>query len=100
MTERGIRKGLTGFVVGNQMDKTAVILVTQLKKHKIYKKYVKSHTKYLAHDPQNKCQVGDKVRIIESKPISKMKRWQILEISETAVVSEPDNLAKPLEQAK
>jgi len=83
MTERGVRKRLTGVVVGNSMDKTAVVLVNRLKKHKIYSKYIKRYTKYLAHDPGNICQVGDKVKIIESRPISKRKRWQIIEIVET-----------------
>ncbi len=82
MTGRGVRKKMEGVVVGNKMDKTSVVLVSRLKKHRTYKKYLKSQTKYMAHDPQNKCQIGDKVEIIESRPISKNKRWQIMEIIE------------------
>ena len=88
MGARGVRKVLSGVVVKNQMDKTAVVLVNRLKKHKTYKKYIRSQSKYLTHDPGNRCQVGDKVKIIESRPISKLKRWKILEIVETAVTSE------------
>ncbi len=79
---RGVRKQLTGVVVGTAMDKTAVVLVNRLTKHSTYKKYIRSRKKYLAHDPQNRCAAGDKVRIIESRPISKRKRWQVLEILE------------------
>ena len=79
---RGVRKQLTGVVVGTGMDKTAVVLVNRLKKHPTYKKYIRSRKKYMAHDPQNRCSPGDKVRIIESRPISKRKRWQVLDILE------------------
>lgn len=88
MTQRGVRKRLVGVVVGNKMDKTAAVLVSRLKKHSTYKKYVKSQTKYMAHDPQNMCLVGDKVRIIETRPISKRKRWQVVEIIERPSVEE------------
>ena len=84
MAERGVRKKLIGTVVGNRMDKTAMVLVSRLKKHRTYGKYVRSRAKYMAHDPQNKCQVGDRVRIIESRPFSKKKRWQVVEIVESA----------------
>ena len=77
MRERGLRKKLTGTVVSTRMDKTALILVERLTKHRTYKKYIRKRSKYMAHDPQNMCQVGDKVRIIESRPISKRKRWQV-----------------------
>ncbi|MFO7784001.1 MAG: 30S ribosomal protein S17 [Thermodesulfobacteriota bacterium] len=79
---RGVRKQLTGFVVGTAMDKTAVVLVNRLTKHPTYKKYIRSRKKYMAHDPQNRCAAGDKVRIIECRPFSKRKRWQVLEILE------------------
>lgn len=84
MTGRGVRKKMEGVVVGNKMDKTAVVLVSRLKKHRTYKKYLRSQTKYMAHDPQNRCQIGDKVEIIESRPISKNKRWQVIEIIEVS----------------
>jgi len=61
------------------MNKTALVLVERLTKHRTYNKYVKRRVKYMAHDPQNLCQIGDKVRIIESRPLSKRKRWQVIE---------------------
>lgn len=91
MRERGIRKRMTGVVVGNNMDKTAVVMVSRLKKHKTYMKYIRSQSKYLAHDPQNLCRIGDRVKIIESKPISKRKRWQIIEVIEKGVREESEN---------
>jgi small subunit ribosomal protein S17 len=82
MTDRGLRKKLTGTVVRNQMDKTALVLVERLTRHAVYRKYVRRRAKYMAHDPKNLCQIGDKVRIIESPPISKRKRWQVIDIIE------------------
>lgn len=90
MKERGVRKKLTGVVVGTDMDKTAVVLVNRLKKHSTYNKYIRRHTKYLAHDPKNICQNGDRVRIVESRPISKLKRWQVMEIVEKAEIAAID----------
>ncbi len=84
MTERGSRKGLTGTVIKNQMNKTALVLVERLTRHGSYRKYVRRRAKYMAHDPRNVCQIGDKVRIIESRPISKRKRWQVIDIIEKA----------------
>jgi small subunit ribosomal protein S17 len=84
MTERGLRKRLTGTVVRNQMNKTALVLVERLTRHGSYKKYVRRRAKYMAHDPKDMCQIGDKVRIIESRPISKRKRWQVIDIIEKA----------------
>lgn len=92
MGERGVRKKLVGVVVGNRMDKTAAVLVSRLKKHRTYQKYLRSHTKYMAHDPKNMCMVGDRVRIIEARPISKMKRWQVLEILERGEIQESEQL--------
>ena len=80
MTERGSRKSLAGTVVSNKMEKTALILVERLTKHQTYGKYIRRRSKYMAHDPQNKCRIGDKVRIVESRPMSKRKRWQVMEI--------------------
>ena len=80
MSERGLRRRLVGTVVGNRMDKSALILVERLTKHRTYRKYVKKRSKFMAHDPQNLCEMGDKVRIIESRPFSKRKRWQVVEI--------------------
>jgi small subunit ribosomal protein S17 len=82
MKERGVRKKMIGIVVSDRMDKTALVLVERLTKHRIYKKFIKRRSKYMAHDPQNLCHIGDKVRIVESRPISKLKRWQVLDILE------------------
>jgi len=101
MGERGVRKRLVGVVVSNKMDKTAAVLVSRLKKHRTYKKYLRSHTKYMAHDPKNMCGVGDRVRIIETRPMSKMKRWQVLEILERSAIQESEQLdTNSLEQEK
>lgn len=88
MTKRGVRKRLVGVVVGDKMEKTASVLVSRLKKHRTYKKYLRSQTKYMVHDPENRCMVGDRVRIIETRPISKRKRWQVLEILEKSAIQE------------
>ncbi len=79
MTERGSRKSLSGTVVGNKMKKTAMVKVERLTKHRAYGKFIKTHSNYMAHDPNNSCQIGDKVRIVESRPLSKRKRWQVVE---------------------
>ena len=101
MGERGVRKRLTGIVVESKMDKTAVVLVNRLKKHKFYTKFIRRNSKYLAHDPRNMCRAGDMVRIIESRPISKTKRWQVIEIIEKGISDEiANNNDRPLEQIK
>jgi len=82
MGERGQRKRLVGTVIGNRMDKTAVILVERLVRHATYKKFVRRRAKYLAHDAGNVCGVGDKVRIVECRPLSKRKRWQVIDVVE------------------
>lgn len=79
MKGRGVRKKLTATVVGDKMDKSIMVLVSRLKKEKRYGKYVRSHSKFMVHDPKNACQIGDKVKIIETRPLSKRKRWQVLE---------------------
>jgi len=99
MRERGVRKKMSGVVVRSSMDKTAVVVVDRLKKHGTYAKYIRRYSKYLVHDPMNKCQMGDKVRIVECRPISKNKRWQLLEIIEKTELNKIDaNIEKPLEQ--
>jgi len=80
MIERGLRKKLVGTVVSNSMDKTALIMVERLTKHLKYGKYVRRRKKYMAHDPKSVCNIGDKVKIVESRPISKRKRWQVLNV--------------------
>lgn len=85
MKKRGMKRQLLGKVVSDRMDKTVVVLVERVEKHRLYKKYIKRHTKFAAHDEENSCQVGDKVRITESRPISKTKKWRVSEIVEKAV---------------
>ena len=82
MKERGTRKKMIGVVVGHRTDKTAVVSVSRLKRHRVYQKYLTTRKNYVAHDPKNLCQVGDKVRMVESRPISRTKRWQVLDILE------------------
>ncbi len=74
------RKTRIGHVLSNRMDKTAVVAVETLKRHPLYKKTFKKVVKYKAHDEKNRCQPGDKVRIIETRPLSKEKRWRVAEI--------------------
>lgn len=84
MTERGNKRIITGVVVGNKMDKTIVVRAERLMKHSAFHKYIRRHVKYKAHDERNACNVGDKVLIVESRPISKDKRWRMREILEKA----------------
>lgn len=74
------KKVFVGKVVSDKMDKTVTVAVTRLYKHPLYKKYIKRTTKFKAHDEENKCRIGDTVKIIESRPLSKTKRWVVLEI--------------------
>jgi len=87
MSERGIRRKLVGIVISNQMDKTAGVLVERLTRDKHYGKFLRRRAKYLVHDPKNLCQLGDKVRIVESRPISKLKKWQVVEILHRAEIA-------------
>jgi len=72
-------------VVSNKMDKTVVVIVQRLFKHHLYKKYIRRRTKFTAHDENNSCQVGDKILITESRPLSKTKKWRVNKIVEKAV---------------
>jgi small subunit ribosomal protein S17 len=83
MNER--RKQRAGTVVSNKMDKTVVVLVERLVKHPKYRKYLKARKKYKAHDEKNACQVGDQVEIIETRPLSRDKRWAVRSILRRAV---------------
>lgn len=82
MRER--RKHLVGVVVSDKMDKTAVVRVERRYRHPLYKKVIRSSKKYMAHDEQNSCRIGDKVRIVESRPMSRHKRWMVEDILERA----------------
>jgi len=76
---------LTGRVVSNRMDKTAAISVERLVKHPLYGKYIRRTTKVLAHDENNECQIGDRVNIAETRPLSKRKSWKVVEIVDRAI---------------
>lgn len=78
----GIRKIRMGTIVGAKMNKTVVVSVERLVKHPIYGKYVKKRVKYMVHDGKGECKDGDRVKIIETTPISKMKRWRIGQVLE------------------
>jgi len=78
------RKILTGSVVSDKMQKTVVIKITRRKLHPLYKKYVTKTKKIKAHDERNECSIGDIIRVIESRPLSKDKNWRLLEIVEKA----------------
>jgi small subunit ribosomal protein S17 len=77
---RGKRKVLTGTVVSDKMDKTVVVSVERMVMHPMYKKYIRSMAKYKAHDKANECQIGDRVVIVESRPLSRTKRWRVSRI--------------------
>ncbi len=83
-TRKGNKKIITGRVVSDKMDKTIVLLITRRKLHPLYKKYITRSKKIKAHDEKNECKIGDRVRVIESRPLSKEKRWRLLEILEKA----------------
>lgn len=84
MAERPSRKVRTGTVVSDKMDKTIVVAVETLVRHPLYKKIVKRTTKFKAHDEKNECRIGDVVKIMETKPLSKGKRWRLVSITEKA----------------
>ena len=85
MKQRGSKRQMVGTVVSNKADKTVTVLVERLVKHKIYHKIMRRRNKFAAHDDRNDCQIGDKVLITESRPLSKSKRWRVVKIVEKAV---------------
>ena len=84
METRGNKRTIQGVVVSNKMDKTVVVLTERLVKHPKFHKYLRQHKKYKAHDESNGCNIGDTVLIVESRPLSKEKRWRVREILERA----------------
>ncbi|RME92020.1 MAG: 30S ribosomal protein S17 [Bacteroidetes bacterium] len=84
MAERNLRKTVVGIVSSNKMDKTINVVVERRLKHPIYGKFVKKSRKFMAHDEKNECQEGDKVLIMETRPLSARKRWRLVEILEKA----------------
>ena len=84
MTERKQRKTFVGIVESNKMEKTITVEVQRLVKHPVYGKYIKRSTKLKADDPKNECGIGDKVKVLSTRPLSKTKRWRLVEIVEKA----------------
>ena len=82
--ERNLRKTRTGKVVSDKMDKTIVVTIESRVKHPLYKKIVKKTYKLKAHDEQNECGIGDTVKVMETRPLSKDKRWRLIEVLEKA----------------
>jgi small subunit ribosomal protein S17 len=78
------KKTYTGTVVSDKMDKTVVVAVTRLVQHPVYKKTIKKVAKFKAHDEENKCKTGDRISIVEMRPLSRDKRWKVVEIIEKA----------------
>lgn len=85
MENRGRRKSMVGNVTSNKMEKTVVVQVESIKTHPIYKKQIKVRTKYKAHDKNNECNIGDRVEIIETRPLSRDKRWRVSKVLQKAV---------------
>lgn len=81
---RGQRKVRVGEVVSTRMDKTVVVSINRLSKHPVYKKYIRKRKKFYVHDENNECNVGDVIRFMETRPLSKLKRWRFVEFIERA----------------
>ena len=84
MSDRNMRKTTVGRVVSDKMDKTIVMSIEDSVKHPLYKKVIKRTVRLKAHDENNECRVGDRVRVMETRPLSKDKRWRVVEIVEKA----------------
>lgn len=84
MEKRNLRKERTGLVVSNKMDKSIVVQIERRFKHTVYGKFIKKTNKFVAHDENNDCNIGDTVRIAETRPLSKNKNWRLVEIIERA----------------
>ena len=85
---KGRRKRLVGSVVSDKMDKTVVVEVERLARHPLYEKVLRLKKKHKAHDEENACRIGDRVRIVESRPLSREKRWRVEEIVKRASIAE------------
>jgi len=86
--ERGNAKTRAGVVLSDRMDKTVIVDVVQIVNHRKFKKAVKRHSKFKAHDEKNECKIGDKVLIIETKPLSKTKKWRVSKVLERSIVTD------------
>ena len=82
MSERNSRRTIVGIVTSNKMDKTIVVKVEESRRHPLYGKTTKISKKFMAHDEKNECSIGDKVKIMETRPLSKSKRWRLVEVVE------------------
>lgn len=82
---RGTKRQVIGTIISNKMDRTVVVVAERLVKHTLYKKYIRRQHKYVAHDQENECGIGDRVLITEARPLSKTKRWRVSRILEKAV---------------
>ena len=80
--ERNRRRSMTGYVVSDKMDKTVVVAIDESVRHSLYGKSIRRTTKFKAHDENNECNIGDRVRIMETRPLSKDKRWRVVKIVE------------------
>ena len=85
MKTRVMKRQVSGIIVSNKMDRTVVVQVERLVKHPLYKKYIRRRNKFMAHDKDNACGIGDRVEISESRPLSKTKRWRVVRIIEKAI---------------
>jgi len=85
MNKSGKRREVIGTIISDRMEKTVVVQVERLVKHRLYKKYIKRRSKHTAHDEANACRIGDRVLIAESRPISKTKKWRVRAIVEKAI---------------
>lgn len=96
------QKTLVGTVVSDKMDKTVVVTVASSKQHRLYHKTLRRTTRYKAHDPENVCKLGDTVRLVETRPISKEKRWRVVEILQRREVAEvrPAEIGQEIEQER
>lgn len=86
MKQRGMKRKQIGVVVSDKMDKTVIVSVERYVKHRLYKKFVRRYSRYAAHDERNECKIGDKVLLVESRPLSKTKKWRVREILEKASI--------------
>jgi small subunit ribosomal protein S17 len=82
MKPRGMQKTMVGMVVSDKMDKTVVVVVQRLVKHPLYQKYIRKRARYKVHDEKNECHTGDRVLIMETRPLSREKRWRVKEVLE------------------
>lgn len=85
MKKRGMRRQLVGTIVSDKMDKTVIVMVERLVKHRFYHKYIRRRSKFAAHDQANACGIGDRVLITESRPLSKTKRWRVSKVLAKAI---------------